>query len=381
MAVSRAVVARLPARNCLPLCVDLNGSLLVTNSLHEAFLGVLTRRPLDALAAVPRLGRGKAAFNRRLAELAPLDPAFLPYNEPLLAYLRGQKMRGRELTLISGADQSIVRAVADHIGIFDHAICSDGRTDRSGVRKLEAIRERHRDGFAYVGRAENDPAIWREASAAVVIGECPEHSATVQPVGPIEACFPAPMGGAAAWCRELRLHQWAKNLWFLCRSLLAGSVSTFANCLGAQVGVSRHRPRCLRRLPGQRPARPRRRPGAPGQAARPLAAGEHPTERRGSGSCCCCCSPPPGRARSSASLFGLTALAAYLATTLAIPWAEALPALDVFLLGSLYACASWPAWPSCRCRSRPGSSASPCCSSSAWRWPSATPRRPSRRHR
>jgi hypothetical protein len=91
-----------------PLCVDLDGTLLRTDLLHEQFLQLLRQRP-QALLSLPRwLLGGKAVVKRRLADLVRLDLDTLPLNEPLVDYLAAERAKGRELALLSAADDSLV---------------------------------------------------------------------------------------------------------------------------------------------------------------------------------------------------------------------------------------------------------------------------------
>ena len=72
----------------LPLCIDLDGTLVKSDTLVDA-LSALARNHPAALLLVPGwLARGKAALKREVAARAPLDAARLPYNEALIVYLR-----------------------------------------------------------------------------------------------------------------------------------------------------------------------------------------------------------------------------------------------------------------------------------------------------
>ena len=104
---------------------------------------------------------GKAAFKQQVTEAATLDPATLPLNEELVAYLQAQKTAGRELALYSAADAGVVNSVAGHLALFDHARGSDGIVNLAGAAKLAAIKERYGDNFAYAGNAAVDLPIWQ----------------------------------------------------------------------------------------------------------------------------------------------------------------------------------------------------------------------------
>ena len=123
-----------------PLCVDLDGTLVRTDLLHEQFLLLLRQRP-QALLSLPRwLLGGKAALKRRLADLVRLDLDTLPLNEPLVDYLAAERAKGRELALLSAADDTLVQAYALQLGLFSWAQGSDGQLNLAGAKKLVAIR-------------------------------------------------------------------------------------------------------------------------------------------------------------------------------------------------------------------------------------------------
>src|ERR1700739_2247444 len=72
-----------------PICVDLDGTLLRTDLLLETFLAAVRQNPLVLVLAPYWLLRdGKAALKAKLAGLVKLNPALLPYHEPLIAFLR-----------------------------------------------------------------------------------------------------------------------------------------------------------------------------------------------------------------------------------------------------------------------------------------------------
>ena len=80
----------------LPLCVDLDGTLVAGDTLYESLICAL-RRWDTAPKIIGWLARGRAYLKARLAGIGPIDPAVLPYNRPLLAYLRSERQRGRPI--------------------------------------------------------------------------------------------------------------------------------------------------------------------------------------------------------------------------------------------------------------------------------------------
>src|SRR5437868_5432961 len=109
-----------------PLCVDLDGTVIRTDTLVEAFLRLLKRRPLAALLAPLSLLKGKAALKRGIAERIKLDPAILPYNHDVLDWLTSRKLEGRRLVLATASDEEWAQAIAGHLGLFEQVIASNG---------------------------------------------------------------------------------------------------------------------------------------------------------------------------------------------------------------------------------------------------------------
>lgn len=223
-----------------PLCVDLDGTLLRTEISHEQVLLVLRRRPRALLSLLRARIAGKAAFKRRLAEVISLDLDVLPLNEPLIEYLVEERAKGRELALLSAADDSVVQAFADRLRLFDWAQGSQGRLDLVGAARLIAIRGRYPARFAYAGDGRADLAIWGESAAALVAGRACRRVGEVERIAPVEACFPYGATGwqarIVAWAAALRLHQWAKNSLLFVPVLLAGPLATPVDLLEAALG-------------------------------------------------------------------------------------------------------------------------------------------------
>src|SRR5690606_14665746 len=109
-----------------PLVVDLDGTLIHTDMLHESALRVFRDSPFETLRIPFLLLKGKAFLKRHLASKTEFDPQTLPYNEELLEWLTQQRAEGRRLILCTASDRKIADLVAGHLGIFDEVIASDG---------------------------------------------------------------------------------------------------------------------------------------------------------------------------------------------------------------------------------------------------------------
>ncbi|GAB4292108.1 MAG: UbiA family prenyltransferase [Roseovarius sp.] len=195
--------------------VDLDGTLIRSDTLYESFWAATAedwRTPLAALAA---LFRGRAALKRALAARAHLDPAALPYEETVLARIRDWRAEGGRVALVSAADRHLAEAVAAHLRLFDEVHGSDGHINLKGARKARLLAERYgAQGYVYIGDSAADLPVWRQAAQIVTIGASPALARRVDRLGrPCEHLAPA-RGGLPwrAMLAELRPHQWLKNV-------------------------------------------------------------------------------------------------------------------------------------------------------------------------
>jgi len=196
-----------------PIVVDLDGTLIHTDMLHESALRVMRDDPAGLLSIPYWLVSGKAVLKRNLAERTGFDPAALPYNEELLAWLGQQREQGRSLILCTASDLSIATAIAQHLGIFDEVMASDGQLNLGGRNKGEALVRRFGErGFDYAGNAHADLPVWERARRAIVVNASAALLKKAGALSEIEQVFPPKKLGLGALRRVLRVHQWMKNL-------------------------------------------------------------------------------------------------------------------------------------------------------------------------
>src|SRR3546814_412316 len=113
------------------LCVDLDGTLLRSDLLHESLLALLAQNPLYLFLLPFWLLGGKAAFKRQVASRITLQPELLPYDERLLETLRTTDQRPR--VLCTASDELLANAIAEHLGLFEATLASNGKIGRAHV--------------------------------------------------------------------------------------------------------------------------------------------------------------------------------------------------------------------------------------------------------
>ncbi|HTZ35129.1 MAG TPA: UbiA family prenyltransferase [Stellaceae bacterium] len=195
----------------LPLVVDLDRTLIATDSLQEQLAACLFRRPLVLLRALPHLLRGRAALKAALAGEGGFSPEALPLRDDLVEWLRGEAAKGRPIHLCTASNQAVAQAMADRVGVFASATGS-GMANLKGKAKAAHLVRSFPEGFCYAGDSRADLAVWREADRIVLAGASPAVARAARRLGkPIEAEFANQPLGLADALKALRVHHWSKN--------------------------------------------------------------------------------------------------------------------------------------------------------------------------
>jgi 4-hydroxybenzoate polyprenyltransferase len=199
--------------NKIPLCVDLDGTLIKTDMLHESTLAVFKINPFFIfIFPFILILKGKAALKRWIAVRFTFESKSLPYNLELVKFLRAEHGKGRQLILCTASDYSIAKAVASNLGIFSEVMASDGLVNLEGKMKAKALVTRFGEkGFDYAGNSRSDLEIWRHARKAIVAGASVGLLKDAGDLCTIDKVFKPSHTRLTIWAKCLRLHQWLKN--------------------------------------------------------------------------------------------------------------------------------------------------------------------------
>ena len=210
-----------------PLCVDLDGTLVKSDTLVDSLLLLLRTRPLEALKTPLWALRGKANLKREVTARVTLNVEHLPYNRPLLEYLMAQRGEGRKLYLATGADSGLADRIAGHLNIFEGVLASDGATNMTGGNKLAGFRSRFAGDFDYIGNARPDLPMLAAATAPMLANpnlglRMAMRARRLQP----QHIFTDRRSALRASIKAIRVHQWAKNTLIFLPLLLAHRIQS-----------------------------------------------------------------------------------------------------------------------------------------------------------
>lgn len=210
----------------IPLCVDLDGTLISTDTLWESFLLLLRQSPWCMFLVPFWLLRGKSYFKEQITLRVSLEVSSLPFREGVLSFLQQEAGKGRILILATAANQKIAYAVAEHLKLFAEVLASTTQLNLKGHNKRDALVQRFGEqGFDYMGDALADVPIFKAARYAYLVA--PSDKLRALTSCPSERIFVAPQATFKTWIKALRPHQWVKNSLifvplFLAHQLLVG---------------------------------------------------------------------------------------------------------------------------------------------------------------
>ncbi len=175
-----------------PLCVDLDGTLIEGDTLVISLRHLVRRAPWTLFALPFVLLRGRPAFKAFVARRYVPDPARLSWREDVLAFLREERSRGRQIFLATAAHRLVAEAVVAHLGLFAGLVATESGENLKGRRKADFIRKSlGRNDFDYIGDSSADLPIFQVARVGYLVAPSAALSLAARRIGRIEREFPA----------------------------------------------------------------------------------------------------------------------------------------------------------------------------------------------
>lgn len=204
------------------LCVDLDGTLVKSDTLVDSTLALARQSPRALLQLPGWLLQGKAALKKHITSAVQLDVTHLPYNRELIQFLEQQHATGRPIYLATAADKALAERVAEHLELFAGVLASDGSLNLAGKNKLAAFRDRFGENFCYIGNASPDIPLLTHCKSPMIANPTAGLTAGLRSakVIPVRR-FIDKTSTIKAWLKAIRLHQWSKNILIFLPLLLA----------------------------------------------------------------------------------------------------------------------------------------------------------------
>lgn len=208
-------------RDDAPLVIDLDGTMLHSDTLIEGIAAGLFQKPFATLAGCVSAAVSVPRFKSWVFRNIEVDYDAIPANENLVAWLSDEKAKGRPIHLVSAANQGVVDRLAARFGIFDSAHGSSESHNLKGRNKQKFIVENFGPSAVYAGDSRSDLHVWEGLGGAIYAGTSRKMERRLEKSGQLRAAFMRPPAGVRAWLKSFRIHQWSKNLLLFAPLILA----------------------------------------------------------------------------------------------------------------------------------------------------------------
>lgn len=213
-------------KSMIPLCVDLDGTLIATDSLWEGFIALLFKSPISALMTFASLRRGRAAFKIEVAGRSGVAEQSLPLNPSIEVFLSKEIKFGRDVYIVTGAPISVANSVAKQFPYLAAVIAtSEESGNLTSARKAAFLLDKFGEkGFDYIGDSSKDIPVWNAAATAYAANVSKSTANAAARSGLELHHISCRKFSWNDWRKQLRLHQALKNMLVFLPILLAHQI-------------------------------------------------------------------------------------------------------------------------------------------------------------
>ena len=193
------------------LVVDLDGTLVKTDTFCELLFPIIAKNPLLIISALFILIKGgKASLKEYINSISSLDVSLLPYNKEVLSYISERKKRGDRIILATGATESMAQRVVGHTGLFDEVFATTAtRGNLTGKNKAKLLVKKFGHHFTYMGNDLIDNEVWNICDKAIVISQ---DKSILKAQHKLECHIKHDKNSLQHLLKAIRPHHWIKNL-------------------------------------------------------------------------------------------------------------------------------------------------------------------------
>ncbi len=197
----------------IPICVDLDYTLIASDILIEQIVSLLNFRPYNIFALPIWILFGKRYLKNKLFEQSPLDYKTLPYRNEVIEFLKQQKNLGRKIILVTASLDEVGKEINRHINIFDE-VYGTNSVVLKGKQKAKFLVEKFGQNlFDYIGDSNYDLSVWKEARLAYVVTNSKRLQNKVSRLPNFAGnLLSESYSKTHIVLRQIRLVQWVKNL-------------------------------------------------------------------------------------------------------------------------------------------------------------------------
>jgi len=206
--------------NKLPLCVDLDHTLINTDLTFEAIVEAIKNNPVHIFKVFKFIISGrKKELKSWLADHVDLEWSNLPLNHEIEEYMNREINSGRDVYLVSGSHQKYLSKIHRLFPQVKEAVGTTHEANLIGKNKADYLVKRFGEkGFDYLGDSHQDLYVWSRAHAGLIISK---NKKLIRKVQNKDLVFKTSRNSLKHIIKGIRVNQWIKNLLIFLPAILA----------------------------------------------------------------------------------------------------------------------------------------------------------------
>lgn len=207
----------------IPLCVDLDGTLIKSDTIIESTLLAIKSKPIIFFLLFFWILNGKNYFKKRITNIATPNPEILTYNVEVINFIKEEQAKGRQIILTTATTQNIANSISEYLNMFDLVISStDNFNNRSKNKSQILIDKFGFKNFDYIGNGYADLEVWKSSRNALVVSDNKSLIANAGKISEVTKIFkPTNKSKIQLLIKQLRVFQWLKNILIFIPFILA----------------------------------------------------------------------------------------------------------------------------------------------------------------
>lgn len=210
----------------IPLCVDLDGTLIATDMLYESIAQLLKVKPFAFFLLPFWLMKGRGYLKEKIEKILDIDVKNLPYREDLIGFLKEERAKGRKIILATASNAIVAAKINDHLNIFDEVLGSTSSYNLKGSNKAKVLVDKYgKEGFIYAGDSTADLKVWEKAKECILVDGSGALKSDIDKLNKDCTHFEYLNNTFKQIIKEIRVYQWVKNLLIFLPMIMAHIVN------------------------------------------------------------------------------------------------------------------------------------------------------------
>jgi 4-hydroxybenzoate polyprenyltransferase len=196
----------------IPLVVDLDGTLIKTDLLHEGVVMLLRKNFFYIFPSLLWILKGKVYFKNKIFHKVHLHYELLPNNEELLNFLQTESSNGRKIILATASLASNAQEISKVYPIFDEIFGTE-KINLKGANKLKIlINEFGETKFDYIGNSHSDLKIISSSRYSYLVNPSKSLERKTRQISELKYVWKSGKNHFKDYVKTIRAYQWLKNL-------------------------------------------------------------------------------------------------------------------------------------------------------------------------